>query len=50
MNQTKILNITPDRTRNNSSAIVKMVKDLETQLSPNTKIKGTGLHLKDFMI
>ena len=37
MNRKKILNIAPDRTRNNSAANVKMVKDLETKLSPHTK-------------
>ena len=37
MNRKKILNITPDRTRNNSAATVKMVKDLETKLIPHTK-------------
>ena len=37
MNRKKILNIAPDRTRNNSAATVKMVKDLETKLSPYTK-------------
>ena len=29
--------IAPDKTRNNSAATVKMVKDLETKLSPHTK-------------
>ena len=33
----KILNIAPDRNRNNSAATVKMVKDLGTKLSPYTK-------------
>ena len=37
MNRKKILNIVPDRTKNNSAATVKMVKDLETKLSPYTK-------------
>ena len=37
MNRKKILNIAPDRTRNNSAATVKMVKDLETKWSPHTK-------------
>ena len=37
MNRKKILNIAPDRTRNNSAATKKMVKDLETKLSPHTK-------------
>ena len=37
MNRNKILNIAPDRTKNNSAATVKMVKDLETKLSPYTK-------------
>ena len=36
MNRKKILNIAPDRTKNNSAATVKMVKDLETKLSPYT--------------
>ena len=36
MNRKKILNIAPDRNRNNSAATVKMVKDLETKLSPHT--------------
>ena len=36
MNRKKVLNIDPDRTRNNSAATVKMVKDLETKLSPHT--------------
>ena len=34
MNRKKILNIAPDRTK--SAATVKMVKDLETKLSPYT--------------
>ena len=37
MNRKKILNITPDTTKNNSAATVKMVKDLEKKLSPHTK-------------
>ena len=37
MNRKKILNIAPDRTKNNSAATAKMVKDLETKLSPHTK-------------
>ena len=37
MNQKKIFNIAPDKTRNNSAATVKMVKDLETKLGPHTK-------------
>ena len=37
MYRKKILNIAPDKTRNNSAATVKMVKDLETKLSPHTK-------------
>ena len=36
MNRKKILNISPDKTKNNSAATVKMVKDLETKLSPHT--------------
>ena len=35
MNRKKILNIGPDKTKNNSAATVKMVKDLETKLSPH---------------
>ena len=38
MNRKKILNIAPDRTKNNLAATVKMVKDLDTKLSPHTKI------------
>ena len=37
MNRKKILNIAPDKTKNNSAATVKMVKDLETKLSPHTR-------------
>ena len=37
MNRKKILNIAPDKTKNNSAATVKMVKDLDTKLSPYTK-------------
>ena len=36
MNRKKILNITPDKTKKNSAATVKMVNDLETKLSPHT--------------
>ena len=36
MNRKKILNIAVDKTKNNSAATVKMVKDLETKLSPHT--------------
>ena len=36
MNRKKILNIAPDKTKNNSAATVKIVKDLETKLSPHT--------------
>ena len=36
MNRKKILNIMPDKTKNNSAATVKMVNDLETKLSPHT--------------
>ena len=35
MNRKKILNITPDKTKNNSAATVKMVKHLERKLSPH---------------
>ena len=37
MNRKKILNIAPDKSRNNSAAAVKMVNDLETELGPYTK-------------
>ena len=37
MNRKKILNIVPDKSRNNSMATVKMVKDLETKLGPYKK-------------
>ena len=37
MNRKKISNIAPDKTKNDSAATVKMVKDLETKLSPYTK-------------
>ena len=37
MNRKKILNIVPDKSRNNIAATVKMVKDLETKLAPYTK-------------
>ena len=36
MNRKKILNIVLDKTKNNSAVTVKMVKDLETKLSPHT--------------
>ena len=36
MNRKKILNIAPDKTKNNLAATVKMVKVLETKLSPYT--------------
>ena len=36
MNRKRILNIAPDKTKNNSAATVKMVKDLDTKLSPYT--------------
>ena len=36
MNRKKILNIAPDRTKNISTATVKIVKDLETKLGPHT--------------
>ena len=37
MNRKKILIIAPDKTRNNSAATVKMVKDLEAKLGPHAK-------------
>ena len=36
MNRKKILNIAPDKTRNNGAATVKMVKDLGAKLGPHT--------------
>ena len=36
VNRKKILNIAPDRRKNNSAATVKMIKNLETKLSPHT--------------
>ena len=50
MNRKKILNIAPDKTKNNSAATVKMVKDLETKLSPIQQIMCTGKYLRNFMI
>ena len=37
MKRKKILNIVPDKSRNNSTATVKMVKDLETKIAPYKK-------------
>ena len=37
MKRKKILNIAPDKTRNNSAATVRMVKDLEIKMGPHTK-------------
>ena len=37
INRKKILIIAPGKTRNNSTATVKMVKDLEAKLDPHTK-------------
>ena len=37
MNRKKILSIVPDKSRNNSAATVKMVKDLETKIAPCKK-------------
>ena len=37
MNRKKILNVAPDKSRNNSAATVKMVKDFEVKLDPHTK-------------
>ena len=34
MNRKRILNIAPDKTKNNSAATVTMIKDLDTKLSP----------------
>ena len=46
MNREKILNIAPDKTRNNSAGTVKMVKELY----PYTKIMCTRKYLRNFMI
>ena len=50
MNRKRILNIAPDRTKKNSAATVKMVKDLETKLSPHTINYEHSVFLKYFMI
>ena len=48
MNRKKILNITPDRTKNNSAATLKMVKDLATKLSPYTTNNAYREILEEF--
>ena len=48
MNRKKILNITPDKSRNNSAATVKMVKDLEAKLGPYTKDKVYRVIFEEF--
>ena len=50
MNRKKILNIAPDKTKNNSAATVKMVKELETKLSPHTTNNAYREILRNFMI
>ena len=37
INRKRILNIAPDKTKNNSAATVKMVKDLMAMVGPHTK-------------
>ena len=48
MNRKKILNIAPDKTKNNSAPTVKMVKDLETKLSPHTKNNAYSKIFEEF--
>ena len=48
MNRKKILNIAPDKTKNNSAATVKMVKDLEAKLSPHTTNNGYRKIFEEF--
>ena len=48
MNRKKILNITPDKSRNNSAATIKMVKDLEAKLGPYTKDKVYRVIFEEF--
>ena len=50
VNRRKILNIVPDKSRNNSAATVKMFKDLETKIAPYKRIMCIGKYLKDVMI
>ena len=50
MNRKKILNFNQDKSRNNSAATVKMVKDLEAKLGPIQRIMCIGKYLKIFMI
>ena len=48
MNRKKILNISPDKTKNNSAATVKMVKDLETKLIPHTTNIANREYFEEF--
>ena len=48
MNRQKILIIAPDKTRNNSAATVKMVKDLEAKLGPHTKNNAQREKFEEF--
>ena len=50
MNRKKILNIAPDKNRNNSAATVKMVSDVEKKLGPYTKNNVYREILKNFTI
>ena len=48
MNRKRILNIAPDKTKNNSAATVKMVKDLMAMVGPHTKNLAHRKIFKEF--
>ena len=48
MNRKKILNIAVDKTKNNSAATVKMVKDLMAMVGPHTKNLAYRKIFKEF--
>ena len=48
MNRKRILNIAPDKTKNNSAATVKMVKDLMAMVGPHTKNLAYRKIFKEF--
>ena len=50
MNRNKILNIVPDKSRNNSAATVKMVKIWSQNWALIQRIMCIGKYLKNFMI
>ena len=50
MNRNKILNIVPDKSRNNSAATVKMVKIWSQNWTLIQRIMCIGKYLKNFMI